>query len=129
MLVVVSCSDAQLGSLEQLAKGASLYHTNCSNCHQKDGSGLEGLIPPLAATDYLPANKNDLPCIIQNGLSGDIIVNGKKYKLAMPANKSLSNKDIANITAYIYKKFLKEDEFFSDTAMSIKLKNCVKKLS
>jgi len=30
-----------------------IYNRQCRNCHQPDGRGLRGIIPPLAGSDYL----------------------------------------------------------------------------
>ncbi len=121
-----ACSDSDLASMEQLAKGAQLYEKYCANCHQKDGSGLASLMPPLKNSDYLKANKKSLPCIIHKGVSGSITVKGKLYNLAMPANKSLSNQEIANITTYVYQKFLDETHYFNDSLIWVELKECGK---
>ncbi len=32
-------------------QGKILYEYYCANCHMEDGSGLEGLIPPVAGAD------------------------------------------------------------------------------
>jgi mono/diheme cytochrome c family protein len=52
--------------------GAQLYKNLCANCHMDNGSGLNGLIPTLAAADYLSANRSKLPCILLYGLQDTI---------------------------------------------------------
>lgn len=82
--------------------GEQLYLKNCSNCHQKEGTGLGLLYPPLKNSDYLLQNRNDVICLIRNGKSGELIVNGKSFNMAMPAMPSLTDLEIAEIATYIY---------------------------
>ena len=86
------------------AHGKENYTKLCANCHGEDGAGLQGLIPPLAGSDYLKNNKQILACVVKNGLNGEIEVNGKKYNQAMPALLgNLSAADITNVSNYILK--------------------------
>ena len=43
--------------------------------------------------------------LIKNGISGEMLVNGKKYNQAMPANNQLQNLDIAEVVTYIYNEW------------------------
>ena len=97
-----SCQSEEKIKLEQYyIGGKELYEQNCANCHQKDGKGFQNLYPPIAGSDYLK-NKEKVIYIIKNGLSGEIMVNGKKYNQPMPANNQLTNLDIAEVVTYIY---------------------------
>lgn len=82
-------------------KGFALYKTHCANCHQQDGSGLGGLYPPLAKSDYLLADLKRAVCIIKQGATGEITVNGTSYNMAMPGNAQLSPLEIAEIITYV----------------------------
>jgi cytochrome c551 len=82
-------------------KGEQLYFRHCSNCHQKDGSGLGLLYPPLKDADFM-ANKNEVICIIKNGKAGEITVNGKQFNQTMPGLPTLTDIEIAEIATYIY---------------------------
>jgi len=82
--------------------GEQLYIKNCSNCHQKNGTGLGLLYPPLKGSDYLVANQHDVICLIRNGKRGELTVNGKSYNQPMPAMPSLTDLEIAEISTYIY---------------------------
>lgn len=81
--------------------GALLYETHCLNCHQEEGAGVRGLVPPLAASDYLEKYREDIPCIIRHGMSGEIIVNGRTFDHPMPPNTVLTDAQIYNIIRYI----------------------------
>ena len=83
-------------------QGEQLYIKNCSNCHQKEGTGLGLIYPPLKNSDYLLQNKNDVICLMRNGKSGELIVNGRNFNMKMPAMPSLSDLEIAEIATYIY---------------------------
>lgn len=86
-------------------QGEQLYIKNCSNCHQKEGTGLGLLYPPLKNSDYLVNNRNEVICLIKNGKSGVLIVNGKSFNMVMPPMPSLTDLEIAEITTYIYNEW------------------------
>jgi len=83
-------------------QGEQLYIKNCSNCHQKNGSGLGRVYPPLDTSDYMAQHFNEVICMIKYGKEGEIIVNGKKYNMPMKAIASLTELEIAEIATYIY---------------------------
>ncbi len=82
-------------------EGGRLYKIHCENCHMQDGKGLRGHIPPLANSDYLVKNKEQIPCIIKNGIKGPIIVNDTTYNTEMVGIPELSDIQINNIINYI----------------------------
>ncbi|HNP96282.1 MAG TPA: cytochrome c [Cyclobacteriaceae bacterium] len=87
---------------QYLVQGEELYLKHCSNCHQKSGKGLGLLYPPLDQSDFMDQNLDSVICLIKNGRSGEILVNGKKYNQPMPGVPLLSDLEIAEITTYIY---------------------------
>ncbi|MAU72580.1 MAG: dehydrogenase [Pseudozobellia sp.] len=98
-------------SQDSRTKGAKLYRQICAACHQADGTGAEGLAPPLANSEHIfPSEK--LGLIILHGLRGPIDVNGVHYDInhAMPglnSNETLSDKDISAIVSYVSNAFSK----------------------
>jgi nitrite reductase (NO-forming) len=86
---------------ERISLGQKVYMTNCAACHQPDGTGVEAAFPPLAAADYLNADKVRAIKVVTGGLTGKITVNGKDYNSVMPA-WSLSDDEIANVLTYVY---------------------------
>jgi mono/diheme cytochrome c family protein len=82
-------------------QGGLLYKAQCANCHGDNGEGLRNLIPPIAGSDYWKNNKAKIPCLIQHGISGKIMVNGKEYSEAMEGLKHLNAIEITNIIHYI----------------------------
>lgn len=98
-----STSDISSTKFEQYyVQGEQLYVKNCSNCHQKNGTGLGLLYPPLNKSDYLQDNFEQVICILKNGKEGEIIVNGKSFNKAMPGISSLTDLEVAEIATYIY---------------------------
>ena len=82
-------------------QGQQLYQIHCSNCHQKTGTGLGLVYPPLHESDFIDNNVDEVICIIKYGKSGELIVNGKKFNKTMPAFPSLSMLEVAEIATYI----------------------------
>jgi nitrite reductase (NO-forming) len=87
---------------QQVAAGKSLYAGICSTCHGADGSGLEGVFPPLAGADYLKGlSEQQLAAVPLNGLAGKITVNGKEYNGVMPPLSHMSDDELAHILTYV----------------------------
>jgi mono/diheme cytochrome c family protein len=89
-------------------QGEQLYITNCSNCHQKTGTGLGLLYPPLKQSDFMANHFEQVICLIRNGKEGELIVNGKSYNQPMPAIPSLTDLEIAEVATYIYNSWENE---------------------
>jgi len=84
-----------------------------------------GLIyPPLKNSDYLLQNQNDVICLIRNGKSGELIVNGKSFKMAMPAMPSLSDLEVAEIATYIYNNWGHDEGLIDVNEVSAILSKC-----
>lgn len=50
--------DVKLDHLQKdLSQSEQLYSTYCSSCHQQDGKGATGNIPPLAASEWVLGDK------------------------------------------------------------------------
>lgn len=81
-------------------QGAKIYATYCANCHQQDGRGLASLYPPLAESDYLLEDMARAACIIKNGQSKEIVVNGVTYNQMMPGNP-ITNLEVAEVLTFI----------------------------
>lgn len=120
-----ACQDEETIKMQTyIGEGQRLYEQKCANCHQKDGSGLLKLIPPLANADFLKNKENKLACILKYGLKGKIIVNGQDYNAVMPANESLSDRHIAQLITYITYKWAGEQTRTKDEEVKNQLKKC-----
>ena len=73
---------------EPYPQGKILYENFCVNCHMDNGSGLEGLIPPVVGSDYVQNQIGGTACIIRNGREEPMEVNGRRYAQPMPQPKT-----------------------------------------
>jgi nitrite reductase (NO-forming) len=89
---------------ERVAFGQRVYTQNCVACHQAEGQGIPGAIPPLAGSDFLNADETRAIEVVLNGLDGPITVNGNTFNSIMPSLQ-LSDEDVANVLTYIYSQW------------------------
>lgn len=94
------------------SQGERSYAQYCASCHMDDGTGLAGVIPPLAGSETLRNNPDVLPCIIRNGMEGPIVVQGKTYDRPMPGIPQLSETETANIVNYLHYRWGDPGLFF-----------------
>lgn len=85
--------------------GANLYIKYCLSCHQKDGSGVPNMYPPIENSDWVNGDKNKLIKVLLNGLEGEIEVNGDQYNQVMPKQNTLTDAQIALLLTYIRQNF------------------------
>ncbi len=124
--LVFSCQNSEeIKRKQYFVEGLELYKTHCANCHQLDGTGLEGLYPPIAG-EYLTKNKLKIICAIKYGLNDTLTISGKKYSQAMPPNLKLEPLEIAEITTYIYNKWGGETTISDVNSVKEQLENCKK---
>ena len=81
-------------------RGKQLYEELCVTCHLAEGTGTEGVFPPLAKSDYLVKNKEGAIRSIKFGQEGEIKVNGVVYNNIMPA-PGLNDQEVADLMNYI----------------------------
>lgn len=108
---------------QYMSEGAQLYNQYCSNCHQMEGQGLAALIPPLAGSDFLMADAKRAACIIKNGQSGKITVNGVEYDGVMPM-LALKDLEIAEIVTYISNSWGNKAGLIDVNDVAAYLKDC-----
>ncbi len=88
----------------RLQRGQELYARNCVACHQLDGGGVPGVFPPLAKSDFLAADVERGVRAVVEGLSGEIVVNGKTYSGAMPP-VVIDDSEVADVMTYVLKSW------------------------
>jgi nitrite reductase (NO-forming) len=86
---------------DRLAAGARVFASTCAACHQAQGQGVPHVFPPLAASDFLMADKDRAIGIVLGGLNGAVTVKGTTYTSVMPSQAHLSDDDIANVLTYV----------------------------
>ncbi len=92
---------AQGETRARLEAGHEGFEKYCQSCHQADGTGMAGVFPPLAGSDYLLADKERAIGIVLQGLSGPVEVNGQTYNAVMPHLNYLSDQQVADVLSYV----------------------------
>lgn len=83
------------------SEGAKIY-SKCIGCHQGDGAGVAGSFPPLAGSEWVTGNTEELAMVILNGLAGPIEVKGAPFTGNMPAQADgMGAKELASVMTYI----------------------------
>lgn len=90
---------------KNVPRDQKLYNTFCGTCHQSDGRGARGRMPPLAGSEWVTGNKQRLIYVALNGLRGPIEVNGESYNSVMPSLGYLNDDDLATILTYVRRSF------------------------
>ena len=86
---------------KSMANGKEIYADYCVQCHLVNGKGDSKNFPPLDGSDWIDKKITQSIHAIKFGLSGEIKVNGKKFKNAMPSSGGLSGQEIADVLNYI----------------------------
>ena len=92
-------------SSEKGDPGNKLYTKYCLSCHQANGSGVPGMIPPLGTGSWVGKNPDDLIVLILKGLKGEIEVNGEIYKNIMPVQPDITDQELADVLTFVRSHF------------------------
>ena len=95
----------------QVEQGKQVFMQTCFVCHQPDGMGIPGQIPPLAKSDYLMSDKQRSIRAVLQGLTGELEVGGKKFNGTMIPLNYLTDEQIANVLTYVRNSFGNQGEF------------------
>lgn len=93
---VIPTAELQL----RLDRGKELFVRNCFVCHQFNGAGIPGVFPPLAKSDLLTRDLERSIKAVVAGLSGELVVLGKKYNGSMPPI-GLNDEEVADVFTYV----------------------------
>lgn len=125
VFIVSACQSASDVKKQQyFVQGEQLYQVHCSNCHQKEGTGLGLIYPPLHTSDFMEANMPQVLCMIKHGKTGPLMVNGQEYNQAMPGVPTLTDLELAEIATYIYNNWDHQRGIVSLEAVSNALASC-----
>jgi nitrite reductase (NO-forming) len=83
-----------------MARGKAVYERVCAACHLPDGTGVAGVFPPLANSDFFQERPYEMAYIVLHGRSGKLVVNGEPYNGVMPP-QDLNDNDVAAVINYI----------------------------
>lgn len=115
-IITLSYSSLHSFQEDELAKskerGKQIYEELCVTCHLAEGTGMEGVFPPLANSDYLAKNKERSIHAIKFGQEGEITVNGTVYNNVMPA-QGLSDQEVADVMNYIQNSWGNKGKYVS----------------
>jgi mono/diheme cytochrome c family protein len=81
--------------------GRALYARECSSCHQANGEGVPGSIPPLARNPDLLLDRLFPVYVVLNGLQGPLIIRGASYDGVTPPFGILSDAQVVAIVTYV----------------------------
>lgn len=82
--------------------GKEVYAAKCAACHQATGTGVAGVFPPLAKSEWVVGDAKALGQILLHGIEGPLEVLGVTYNGAMPAfGSQLSDAEIAAVMSTI----------------------------
>lgn len=125
-----SATEQSLTKAEQIryeqyyVEGRQLYILHCSNCHQISGEGVGKLFPPIKSSDYLNKNFEQVICLMQNGISGEMMVNGVNYNQPMPGISELNALEVAEIATFIYNSWGHERGYIDVKSVNKVLQSC-----
>ena len=119
-----ACNEADENKNRAYSYGQLMYQNYCSNCHGDNGEGVVRVFPPLANSDYMKNNFNNIACIIKYGMRDSVYVNGVDYNGIMPNVPGITALEISYINTFIYTKFLGIDTLFTEKDVELSLKSC-----
>ena len=80
---------------------ATLYQQYCASCHKDDGTGLNGVFPPLKRSELVSKGGTPLIVKILKGSTGQALIKGVKYDAQMPSFAFLKDEELTDIIRYI----------------------------
>ncbi|MFY0688275.1 MAG: cytochrome c [Cyclobacteriaceae bacterium] len=99
-LVIIMVMAAGVPSSEE---GKKIYQKNCIHCHMEDGQGLPGVFPPVVSLDYYQTDLGRAIKSMSAGVSGELVVNGKKY-FGVMSPSGLTDQQMADVMNYLLKQ-------------------------
>ncbi len=94
-------SRVQTTAVAKVSSRATLYQQYCASCHKENGTGLNGVFPPLKGSELV--YKGGLPLIakILKGSTGQTVIKGVKYDAQMPSFAFLKDEELTDIIRYV----------------------------
>jgi mono/diheme cytochrome c family protein len=88
------------------ADGGQIFTSRCASCHQATGTGLPGVFPPLAGSEWVNGDGSTVAGILLLGITGPITVKDATFSGMMPAfGASLSDAEIAAVASHVRSSF------------------------
>ena len=83
-----------------IERGKDVYTAYCLSCHMEQGTGIEGVYPPLAQADYLMADKKRSIQQVLYGANTEMKVNSKSYTTPMNGF-DLTDEQVSDVLNYV----------------------------
>jgi mono/diheme cytochrome c family protein len=81
--------------------GAAIFAGRCAACHQATGTGIAGVFPPLAGSNWVNGADATLIQILLHGIQGTLTVNAVTYNGVMPnLGAQLSDAELAAVLTH-----------------------------
>jgi mono/diheme cytochrome c family protein len=91
--------------VDPIAQGKKAYASVCAACHQPTGTGVPGVYPPLAKSEWINGSEERIIRILLNGLSGPVKVAGSDFNSVMPVigpgGYNFTDEKIAYVLTYV----------------------------
>jgi len=120
----VSCSQKDTKLKQYVVQGESLYLKYCSNCHQTNGKGLGLVYPPLDESDFIDEDPSRVICLIENGIKGELKVNGKSFNKEMKGVPQLTDLEIAEVVTFLANSWGRNNGIVEVGIVTSTLKEC-----
>jgi nitrite reductase (NO-forming) len=101
LLLFISAFSPADDLADSVKRGQAVYTSTCVSCHQLNGTGVPGVFPPLAKSDYLMSDAKRAIRTVLHGLEGEITVNGEPYNQQMPSQSHLTDEQVADVLNYV----------------------------
>jgi nitrite reductase (NO-forming) len=111
---MISCAGDETGEdlKASMQRGAMVYRGKCLTCHMSNGQGVPNVYPPLAASDYMMADRGRAIKQVIYGAEGEMVVNGQIYNNIMPP-QDLTDKEAADVLNYIFNSWGNKGDLFT----------------
>jgi len=122
-----AANTTEVTKVDPVAQGKRLFQT-CATCHQATGTGVPGVYPALAGSEWVTGSEEHLVRIMLHGLAGPVKVEGKDYNGNMPAfgpagGFNWSDEKLAYVMTYIRQEWgNKAGEITADKVKEIREK-------
>lgn len=99
--------------------GARLFEANCATCHQSDGQGVKGAVPPLAGSEFVATGARTVAAIMLRGIDGPLRVTNVEYDAHMPSFASaLSDAEVAAVASFVANRWGPDKQGVEKTAVA-----------
>jgi mono/diheme cytochrome c family protein len=85
---------------DRVETGRQIYRYTCLRCHQHEGQGKEGAVPPLFGSDFVNHNLDGVIRIVSHGAAGPLRVNDRVYFQEMP-DLGLTSAEVACVVTFV----------------------------